>query len=168
MGMGPGPMVAVNISGQSIEQEAFRNELADILATTALRRERLIFELTDTARVERQSEVATFLRWMRRRGHAVCLDDFGSDAAAYSYLRQFEVDYVKIDGLFLRAAMADANERALIGSVVSLCAELKCRTIATMIETSEQAEAAAQLGIGFGQGWLFGDPARKLPQSVRT
>jgi EAL domain-containing protein (putative c-di-GMP-specific phosphodiesterase class I) len=172
LGSGPGPAVAVNISGQSVQLEGFRTEMLALIGEGGVDSSRLMFELTESSTVDKVEEVAAYLKSLRGRGHAVCLDDFGAGAAAYGYLRNFEVDFVKLDGPFLRAAGENQRDRALVASVVKLCEELKCRTIGEMIETEADARAAAELGIGYGQGWLYGKPLSDLPavpgQSARA
>jgi EAL domain-containing protein (putative c-di-GMP-specific phosphodiesterase class I) len=93
----------------------------------------------------------------------VRLDDFGSVATAYNDLRQLDVDFIKIDGPFLKAAGERGPGGALIRSVSVLCADIGCKVIGEMIEDEAAAALAATLGIGFGQGWLFGEPIADLP-----
>ncbi len=158
-----GPGVAVNVSGQSVQSEAFRSALTELLKPHAALRERFIFELTESAGIERVDEAVKFLDWLRAEGHAVCLDDFGAGAAAYNYLRHFDVDFVKIDGPFLKAALENERERALVQSICQLCEELGSHTIGEMIEDEAAAKTAARLGIKYGQGWLYGKPLPSLP-----
>ncbi|HET8995152.1 MAG TPA: EAL domain-containing protein [Acetobacteraceae bacterium] len=162
----PGVRLAINLSGRSVQSEAFRNQLSALISGVALLGDRLMFELTESAAVERLEEAASFLGWLRQRGHQVCLDDFGSGAAAYSYLRRFDVDYLKIDGPFLKAAQEMGRERALIRSICVLCDEIGAKVIGEMIEDEKAAALAKSLGIGYGQGWLFGKPMRELPKPV--
>jgi EAL domain-containing protein (putative c-di-GMP-specific phosphodiesterase class I)/GGDEF domain-containing protein len=159
----PGAIVAVNLSGRSIQSNGFRQILSGLLRTRPSLRSRLIFELTESSGVSDLADAAEFLRSLRGAGHVVCLDDFGAGAAAYNYLRHFEVDLVKIDGPFLRAALQRRRERALVASICHLCRELGSRTIGEMIEDEEGARGATNLGIDFGQGWLFGRPVPELP-----
>jgi EAL domain-containing protein (putative c-di-GMP-specific phosphodiesterase class I) len=156
--------VAVNISGRSVTVDRFRRQLTTLLdPLSAAERGRLMFELTESAMVDRFDEAVSFLGDLKRAGHAICLDDFGSGASAYAYLRYFDVDIVKVDGPFLRASIERPRERALIRSVCRLCRDLDCDVVGEMIETEREAEAAIQLGINFGQGWLFAKPAPELP-----
>ena len=96
----------------------------------------------------------------------VCLDDFGAGGAAFRYLREFGVDYVKIDGLYVRAATRGARERGFVASMVELAGTVGARVVAEMIETEEQAALMRDLGVQFGQGWLFGRPGT-LPGARR-
>jgi len=159
-------MVAINLSGRSIQNEAFRQAFGELIRPLNDLRTRLLFELTESVAVEDLEVASSFLRWVRKLGHAVCLDDFGAGAAAYSYLRRFDVDFVKIDGPFLKAALTRTRERALIHSICVLCAQLGCKVIGEMIETEDGASLATSLGIGYGQGWLFGKPVPELPAAI--
>ena len=160
--------VAVNLSGRSVQNDAFRRALIKLVGTLGDRRHRVLFELTESAKVDNMAEVQTFLNQLRSMGHAVCLDDFGAGAAAYSYLRRFDIDFVKIDGMFLKSAVDRGRERALIRSVCVLCKELNCKVIGEMIEDEQAASRATELGLEFGQGWLFGKPVQELPAPVRS
>jgi len=166
----PGFKLAVNISGRSIQNAQFRTSLQNLLKKNKELAPRLIFELTESSVVQEVAEAGKFLNWLRSHGHEICLDDFGAGATAYNYLRHFDVDFVKIDGTFLKAAMTKPREHALVASIARLCADLGCATIGEMIETDSDAAVATALGIGFGQGWLYGKPASSpaatLPPAV--
>jgi EAL domain-containing protein (putative c-di-GMP-specific phosphodiesterase class I) len=121
-------------------------------------RRRLLVELTETAEIEDMRGAADCIRQLRAAGVPVCLDDFGAGAAAFRYLKEFQVDYVKIDGAYVRAAPASSRERGFIVSMVELAQSVGARSVAEMIETEEQAALMASLGVDHGQGWLFGRP----------
>lgn len=154
--------VAINLSGRSIQDEAFRESLRQLLAPFPKLNTRLMFELTESSAVEDMEAAAIFLKWLRRAGYAVCLDDFGAGAAAYSYLRRFDVDFVKIDGPFLKDARDNPRQRALIRSISVLCTELRCDVVAEMIEDAEMAKLCRELGIAYGQGYHFGKPRPEI------
>ncbi len=154
--------IAVNISGSSLEQDAFRTRMLRLLTHYKAYAGKLMIEVTESAMVEDMEPVAAFLSELRRRGHAVCLDDFGAGANAYNYLRRFDADFVKIDGPFLKAALHQDRQRALVKSVALLCHDLGIRMIGEMIESESMAQAAASLGIEFGQGYVFGKPEPRL------
>jgi EAL domain-containing protein (putative c-di-GMP-specific phosphodiesterase class I) len=154
--------VAINLSGRSIQDEAFRESLRQLLAPFPKLNSRLMFELTESSAVEDMEAAAIFLKWLRRAGYAVCLDDFGAGAAAYSYLRRFDVDFVKIDGPFLKDARDNPRQRALIRSISVLCTELRCDVVAEMIEDAEMAKLCRELGIAYGQGYHFGKPRPEI------
>ncbi|CAL4866328.1 hypothetical protein MMA231_00568 [Asticcacaulis sp. MM231] len=150
--------IAVNLSGLSIQNEAFRENLRQLVAPHKDISRRLMFELTESNSIDDLQAAGTFLRWLRRGGFKVCLDDFGAGAATYNYLRNFDVDFVKIDGPFLKDARDKPRQRALIRSVSHLCRELKSDVIAEMIEDEDMARLCSDMGIGYGQGFHLGRP----------
>ena len=156
--------VAINLSGLSVQSDTFREQLRQMVMPFKGIEQRLMFELTESNAVEDMESAATFLKWLRRTGFAVCLDDFGAGAAAYSYLRNFDVDYVKIDGPFLKAARDNPRQRALIRSIAGLCKELKSHVIAEMVEDEDMAQMCTELGITYGQGFYFGKPKPQFDQ----
>lgn len=164
----PANRVAVNVSGLSMQSAAFRQRMLGRVAENAvsLRGGRLVVELTETAEIEDMAGAAASIRELRARGVPVCLDDFGAGAAAFRYLREFQVDYVKIDGGYVRAALSSARERGLITSMVELARAVNAKVVAEMIETEDQAILMQNLGVEHGQGWLFGRPGT-LPGAKR-
>ncbi len=95
--------IAANLSGRSLENPAFAGALLEMLGRYPQIRGRMLLELTETAQVHDLEKVNAVLQELRRRGFQVCLDDFGSGAATFHYLRAFQVDFVKIDGSLIRS-----------------------------------------------------------------
>ncbi|HXC30369.1 MAG TPA: EAL domain-containing protein [Stellaceae bacterium] len=151
--------LAVNLSGRSVQSAGFREALTALLRPHRALLSRLTFELTESHAVEHFRPAAEFLDELKSEGCPICLDDFGAGAATYHYLRHFAFDLVKIDGPFLKAAATNPRDRILVRSICALCAELEIGVIGEMIEDETAAAAAAELGISFGQGRLFGAPA---------
>ena len=88
----------------------------------------------------------------------VCIDDFGAGAGAFRYLRRFRVDHVKIDGAYVRDAVAGERGRAFVAAMVDLSLAAGAEATAEQVETEAAAEAMRGLGVRYGQGWLFGRP----------
>ena len=103
-----------------------------------------------------------FIQELRAEGHKVCLDDFGVGAVAFEYLRALEVDFVKIDGSYVRDAMASKKGGHFLKAIGGLCRDLGIETVAEMIEAEAQVPFLVGCGIEYGQGHLFGRPAAKL------
>jgi EAL domain-containing protein (putative c-di-GMP-specific phosphodiesterase class I) len=156
---GDRPALAVNISGKSLSNPAFGSRLMKMLADAKIDRSRLMFELTETAGVNDVQTANAVLQKIRKRGHKICLDDFGAGAAGFHYLRDFETDYVKIDGRYIQAANRRDRDSVILRSIIKLSADLGCKTIAEMVESEDQAVALRALGADFAQGYLFGKPA---------
>jgi EAL domain-containing protein (putative c-di-GMP-specific phosphodiesterase class I) len=154
----PEARVAVNLSGRSLESPAFAASLEGALSRHSALAGRLLFEVTETAEIRKLAQVNSVVQRLRQSGFHVCLDDFGSGANSFHYLRAFAVDMVKIDGVYIRDALKEPTDRAFLRAMVGLCRDLGIATVAEMIETEEQAKLIAELGVTYGQGYLFGRP----------
>ena len=154
-----GVPIAVNISGQSLESTAFSNMLFGLLNVDRNLSRRLLFEITESAVITRIEDVNARIQALRGGGFKVCLDDFGAGANSFHYLRGFEVDFVKIDGGFGRAALRNRRDGILLRSIAAFCKEIGIGTIGEMIEDEDHAEAFLKFGITSGQGYLFGKPS---------
>ncbi|MBX9801612.1 MAG: EAL domain-containing protein [Caulobacteraceae bacterium] len=151
--------IAVNVSGASLGENGYVDGLLRLTAAAPEIRSRLLIEVTETAAVADIEAAGRRLTALRRAGIRVCLDDFGVGAASLDYLHRLPADTVKIDGRFVREITTDQRARDLVSHLVEMCADLKMTTIAEMVETEAQAAAIRELGVGYGQGWLFGRPA---------
>jgi EAL domain-containing protein (putative c-di-GMP-specific phosphodiesterase class I) len=151
--------VAVNVSGLSMQSASFRNNLLEQIRRRPAHCERLMVELTETADIDDVPGAADTVNRLVAAGVPVCLDDFGAGFAAFRYLKEFKVDFVKIDGSYVRNAGGNGRESGFVGAMVELARCVGASAIAGMIETEEQARAMEGLGVQFGQGWLFGKPA---------
>lgn len=150
--------IAVNVSGRSIESPMFLDMLHKRLKDYSTIREELMFELTESSKIEDLEQTNNVIQGIRELGHHVCLDDFGSGAAAYQYLRALDVDYVKIDGIYVQEALSTKNGKAFLKSMSTLCRDIEIHTVAEMIEDEETAKFLQEIGVRYGQGYLFGKP----------
>ncbi|MBT4710731.1 MAG: EAL domain-containing protein [Alphaproteobacteria bacterium] len=149
---------AVNLSGKSLESPLFIQTLLNILKDCRPIRNHLMFEVTESSRIDDLEAANKVLQELHKLGHHVCLDDFGAGAAAFQYLRALEVDFVKIDGIYVREAFTTPNGKIFLTSMASLCKELKIQTVGEFVETEEVARFLSQVGVTYGQGYLFGRP----------
>jgi EAL domain-containing protein (putative c-di-GMP-specific phosphodiesterase class I) len=148
--------IAANVSGLSMQSATFRERLFALLPAGSYRR--LLVELTETAEIQDASAAAITLDRLRASSIGLCIDDFGAGAAAFRYLREFRMDYVKIDGAYVQAAMRSEREREIVASMLVLARSVGAQAIVEMIETRQQAQLMQELGATYGQGWLFGRP----------
>ena len=160
----PGVSVAVNVSGLSMQSRSFRERMMGLLAAPDAPIGRILVELTETADIEDVPSAAESVAGLRAAMVPVCIDDFGAGSAAFRYLREFRVDYVKLDGAYVRGALHNAREHGFLLSMVELANFVGAKVIAEMIETEPQAQLMRDMGVQFGQGWLFGRPGA-LPGS---
>ncbi len=166
--------IAANISAFSLQTPGFVEELLAQTAITPKIRPRMLLELTESHKLTDLDHANVLIQKLRKAGHVVCLDDFGAGAASLDYLRRLETDIVKFDGHLVQSIAARPRDATVLRRLAELCAELGIETVGEMIETEESARLAAEMGIGLGQGWLFGKPvprpaplARPQPLPVR-
>jgi len=164
-GLAAGQRIAVNVSGLSLQSESFRAAFFALLDGSAHACQRLMVELTESAEIEDEAAAASMMVALRERGVPVCLDDFGAGAAAFRYLKAFRVDYVKVDGSFVEAAMRSDRDRSFVASMVDLSVAVGAKVVAERIESEEAAQMMLGLGVHLGQGWHFGKPG-PLPKAA--
>ncbi len=150
--------VAVNLSALSVEDEGFMISLDILLEKNHHLREQIMFELTESARIEDPRAANTALQRLRGVGHKVCLDDFGVGESSLQDLRQFQVDLVKIDGSYVRDALENSVNYHILRAVAQLCTDLGIATVAEMVEEESVREFLVECGVRFGQGYLLGRP----------
>jgi EAL domain-containing protein (putative c-di-GMP-specific phosphodiesterase class I) len=163
---GPELRLAVNLSGRSLASDAFIAALEALLKPRP-DRSRLLFEITETTEMTDLPRAERIVQTLRSAGHKVCLDDFGAGAASFPYLQALTIDFVKIDGAYVSRMLETMRDHAILKAMVGLCGEIGTATIAEMIETDAQVQRLAQLGVTYGQGYLFGRPAPSPPTSGR-
>lgn len=156
-------IIAVNISGYSVQNKGFQEAF---LGVAKDHHRNLIVELTETAEIQERETANRFFHDLNRAGIEICFDDFGAGAAGLQYIRDFPVDFVKIDGSYVRAALTNGRQRAILYSMIEMAKAISVKTIAEFVETEEQAQLMDQMGVGFIQGWLVGKPA-PLPTMER-
>lgn len=168
---GPDLRLAVNLSAQSLQDEVFLDAMEVLLRQHAALRPRLSFEVTESAEIRDFKSVDGAIQRLRRQGCEVGLDDFGAGSASFQYLQALEIDFVKIDGAYVRAMAESSRDRALIKGMASICSDLGVSLIAEMIETDEQVALLKSMGVKLGQGYRFGKPQigrPAPPQPVRS
>ncbi|MBE7211669.1 MAG: EAL domain-containing protein, partial [Gluconacetobacter diazotrophicus] len=161
--LGPVPpalgMLCVNLSGQSIEDPSFRLFMREMIAGARFDLGLLCFEITETAVIGRLGEARMLVDELRGAGIRVALDDFGAGASWFSYLKSLPVDFLKIDGQFVRDLLGDPLNRAAIRCFREVADSLGVRCIAEFVEEEVQREALLALGVELGQGYLIHRPA---------
>lgn len=158
--------LAANISGRSIGSEVFVAGMERLIKADARLKDRLIFEITESAAIDDLEVANRHIQSLRGLGCTVCLDDFGAGAASFAYLQRLSVDVVKIDGRYVRDLASDGRDGALVRHLVQLCKELKVKTVAEMVETPEIEDVARKAGVDFAQGWYYGRPADRPEPAI--
>ncbi|HEY4162274.1 MAG TPA: EAL domain-containing protein [Dongiaceae bacterium] len=157
--------LAVNMSARSLLNDRFLDMFDELADKIGQGRHRLIVEITESAKLEDLARAASAVARLAKKGHPICLDDFGAGASSLPYLQKLEVGYVKIDGAYIRGITEGNRERAIIRGVLATCRTLDVKTVAEMIEREDQHESLSDLGVDFGQGWLYGRPTPDIAKS---
>lgn len=156
------PNIAVNISGHSLESDIFVASLQALLEKNPEIRPNIGLEITETSQVSDLVRAERIIQMFRTNKHHISLDDMGAGAASFQYIRALNVDFVKIDGSYVRDVLNNERDAAILKSMARLCQDLKIGTIAEMIETQEQCSLLKRLGVDYGQGWLFSKPKPEI------
>jgi diguanylate cyclase (GGDEF)-like protein len=151
--------LAVNLSGTSLNDDAFLGFILDELISHDLATGAICFEITETAAISNLSRVAHFMNEVKKHGCEFSLDDFGSGLSSFTYLKNLPVDYLKIDGHFIRNITDDRIDQAMVKAITDVGNALGIRVVAEHVETREVLETLASIGVEFAQGFLFAEPA---------
>ena len=147
---------AINLSGLTLSDDTFLDIVIDQLYARDISAEKLCFEITETALIANLSQATSFIRTLRRLGCKFALDDFGSGLSSFAYLKNLQVDYLKIDGMFVRDMIRDPIDYALVRSINEMGKVMGKKTIAEFVETEEIFAEIKKLGIDYAQGYGVG------------
>ncbi|MCC3305958.1 EAL domain-containing protein [Sneathiella sp. HT1-7] len=156
------PKLAINISGYSLESNIFIDNLLALYADNDEIREHVGLEVTETSRIKDLQRAENIIQTLRETGMEISLDDMGSGSASFQYIRAMTVDYIKIDGTYIKEVLTNKRDAAILKALSRLCQELDIGTIAEMVETKEQLHVLNVLGVNYGQGWYFGKPQQEI------
>jgi diguanylate cyclase (GGDEF)-like protein/PAS domain S-box-containing protein len=149
---------AINLSGQSLGDDAFLEYVLEEIEVTGVAPRRVYFEITETAAVENLEQAVTFIRVLKERGCRFVLDDFGSGLSSFAYLKNLQVDFLKIDGAFVRDMVGSPVQRALVESIHQIGQVMGIRTIAESVENRATLEMLREVGVDYVQGFGIAMP----------
>jgi len=150
---------AVNLSGPTLGNESFRDFVQQELSRTAIDAKALNFEITETAAVGNFSRAIRFIETFRARGCEFYLDDFGSGMSSFSYLKDLPVDYLKIDGAFIKSMETDSVDYAMVSAINHLAHVMGIKTVAEYVENEGILKLLEKLGVDYAQGFGIAAPA---------
>lgn len=152
--------LSVNLSGQSVgDREFHRWAVAALHAAGSLVCAKLTLEITETAAVTRLDVAAGFIEQVRAAGVRVALDDFGAGASSFGYLKSMRVDYLKIDGQFIRGLLNNPLDEAAVRCFVDVAEVAGIQTVAEFVDDPLVLERLRTLNVDFAQGFLLHKPA---------
>lgn len=153
----PNTVYAINLSGQSLSDDDFLNFTIQQLDSSAISPEQICFEITETAAIANLSRALRFMSVLKGMGCLFALDDFGSGLSSFAYLKNLPVDYLKIDGSFVRNLKRDPIDRAMVDAINKVGQMMGLRTIAEGAADDETVALIRDLGIDYAQGHGIGE-----------
>ena len=151
-------MFTINISGQSLSTSDFSSYILKELARHDINPSTICFEITETAAIANMSSAIKFITDLKKAGCQFALDDFGSGLSSFSYLKTLPVDYIKIDGSFVRDISEDKTDHAFVESITQIAHVMNIQTIAEFVEGKEIYDELASIGVDFAQGFYIAHP----------
>jgi diguanylate cyclase (GGDEF)-like protein/PAS domain S-box-containing protein len=154
--------LAVNLSGKSLSDPALKDFISLNLRQHSVEPNRLSFEITETAAVVNFEHARVFIKDLKDLGCKFALDDFGVGFASFTYLRELPVDYLKIDGSFIRNLDQDPINQVLVRSIHEMARALDKKTIAEFVENEAILHILQEIGVDYAQGYHLGRPGPDL------
>jgi diguanylate cyclase (GGDEF)-like protein/PAS domain S-box-containing protein len=160
---------AVNLSGSSLGSPGLLEAVLAEIRGAPVAAACLTFEITETAAIANLDESVRWMKSLKDLGCRFSLDDFGSGLSSYAYLKSLPVDYLKIDGGFIRRADQDTLSRAIVDSINDIGHQMGLRTIAEHVETDAVLTLLRDMGVDFAQGHAVGrgQPLAELPRLLQ-
>ncbi len=150
--------LAVNVSGTTLNDARFLEMMLERLAEADVPDNTLCFEVTETAAIANLSHVIHCMKTLRAQGCMFALDDFGSGVSSLTYLKNLPVDFLKIDGSFVRNVIRDSADHTVVEAIANMARALNVKTIAERVESSDVMKRLGQLGICYAQGYHIAPP----------
>jgi len=150
--------LAINLSGTSLSEDRFLEFVIEELQKQKLPEGAICFEITETAAISNLSRVIHFMQALKKLGCKFSLDDFGSGLSSFTYLKNLPVDYLKIDGQFIRHVAEDAVDESMVKAINEVGEAMGIETIAERVESKQVIEKLSELGVKYAQGYYIARP----------
>ena len=155
----------VNLSRVSLSDQQWVRRFEGMLAAAPVDHDQLVFEITETAAMAEVDVTQEFISQMKKLGCRFALDDFGAGFSSFYFLKRFDVDYLKIDGNFIRGLASDEANRLFVRALCDVARGLNKQVIAEWVENQEVVKILIEMGVLYGQGFVFGHPQPFLDSS---
>ncbi len=153
-----GAQIAINLSGNSLSDKTLLDFIEARFAEHGIPPDRVCFEITETAAIQNLRHASELMVALKRRGSQFALDDFGSGLSSFHYLKSLPVDYLKIDGSFVKDMIENAHDCALVAAINEMSHTLGIRTVAEHVHSQAIVERLRELDVDFAQGYFLGVP----------
>ncbi len=148
----------VNLSGNSLSDDSFLINIEEKIRSSYIPEKSLCFEVTETAAIANLSNTIQLIEVLRKLNCEFALDDFGCGLSSFAYLKEIPLDYLKIDGGFVKNLLEDELDEAIVWASHHIGRAAKLKTIAEFVENKDILKKIKQIGIDFAQGWELGKP----------
>lgn len=152
-------LCAINLSGHSLTDRNFLYFLTQMLDESKVPASKLCFEVTETVAIANLTAATSFIEGIKSRGSRFALDDFGSGLSSFAYLKALPVDFLKIDGVFIRDLETNAIDALMVKSINQIGHVMGKKTIAEFVENTAILEVLREIGVDYAQGNALGVPA---------
>lgn len=150
---------SINLSGASIGEDGTKDFIKNAIHHYKIPAHRLCFEITETSAISNLSNATKLISELKQLGCLFSLDDFGTGLSSFSYLKTLHVDYIKIDGSFVRDMLIDDTARTIVEAINNLGHSVGLQTIAEFVETPELLQTVRDIGVDFAQGYTIHKPS---------
>ncbi|MEM7430899.1 MAG: EAL domain-containing protein [Pseudomonadota bacterium] len=149
---------SINLSGQSLSDDEILDFIDQEILDGKVDAERLCFEVTESAAVSNLRKAQSFISGLRGRGCRISLDDFGAGLSSFAYLKNFDVDTLKIDGSFIRDITDNRISESMVAAITQVAKVMELETVAEYVETDKSRQLIEELGVTYAQGHAVGKP----------
>jgi len=150
--------ISINLSGLTLSNETLLNYILELVTSSKIAPRKISFEITETAAIANLVQAKHFIDTLKKLGCQFALDDFGSGLSSFAYLKNLNVDMLKIDGMFVKDMIDDAIDEAMVKSINDVGHVMGMETIAEFVEDDDIKNRLIELGVDYGQGYGLGKP----------
>lgn len=156
----------INLSTKSLILSEFIPNILKLAKQYDIDNSKVVFEITERDTVKNISLLEKFVDNLKFEGFGFSIDDFGSGLSSFHYVKRFPIDFVKIDGDFIRSMVRSEKDMAIVKTMLVLAKEFNIKTIAEYVENKDILDAIKALGIDYGQGYYIGNPSPDLATGI--
>jgi EAL domain-containing protein (putative c-di-GMP-specific phosphodiesterase class I) len=150
---------SINLSGQSLGDDDILEFIEEELEHSGVPASMLCFEITESAAVSNFQKAQAFIDRLRELGSQISLDDFGAGLSSFAYLKNFNVDILKIDGSFVRDITDNRISESMVTAITQVAKVMELKTVAEFVETKKARKLLKSIGVDYAQGHVVGIPA---------
>ena len=150
--------IAINLAGETLSDPNFMGFVLDTLEKYSIAPQSIVFEITETSAIKNLQHARHFIKTLKAIGCMFSLDDFGSGLSSFSYLKNLPIDYLKIDGSFVKDILNDTTDEAMVNAINEVAHSMGKQTIAEFVENDLICKRLEQLGIDYAQGYGIATP----------